>query len=181
MDNKNNSENNQDQKNEKTKPLNDGLEIEALKKERDKYINDYQKARADLINYKKEEEERLRGVIKFANERLVKELITILDSFELAIESLENNSQSKEKDKYLKGIYLIKNQLEDVMKKEGLEEIQAEKGAMPDLNQNEIISEVENSSVPPGTIVEVFQKGYRFNGKLIRPVRVAVAKTNNKK
>jgi molecular chaperone GrpE len=107
---------------------------------------------------------------------LIKELITVLDSFDLAIESLEGHDNEGEKEKYLKGIYLIKNQLEDLMKKEGLEEISVEKGKVPDLNQQEIISEIETSTVPAGTVAEIFQKGYLLNGKLIRPVRVAVAK-----
>lgn len=154
-------------------------EIEALKKERDRYINDFQKARAELINYKKEEEERLREVIKFANEKIMKELITVLDSFDLAIESLEGEGVKEEKEKYLKGIYLIKNQLEDLMKKEGLEEIVVEKGTNPDLTKEEIVAEVETDKFPVGTVAEIFQKGYLFNGKLIRPARVAVVKQLN--
>jgi len=178
MEDKNISEE-KTKKQEEVKSVNEITELEAIQRERDKYISDFQKARAELINYKKEEEERLRGVIQFSNERIIKELITVLDSFDLAIQSLENTSQSEEKDKYLKGIYLIRNQLEDLMKKEGLEEIKVEKGTKPDLNQEEIISEVETSTIPAGMIAEVFQKGYRFNGKLIRPVRVAVAKIKN--
>jgi molecular chaperone GrpE len=174
MDNKKTSEE-KTQHQEDQKTMNKE-EMESLKQEKDKYISDFQKARAELINYKKEEEERLRGVIKFANERLIKELITVLDSFDLAIESLEGHDNEEEKEKYLKGIYLIKNQLEDLMKKEGLEEISVEKGKVPDLNQQEIISEIETSTVPAGTVAEIFQKGYLLNGKLIRPVRVAVAK-----
>jgi len=151
-------------------------ELTKLKEEKNKYLYDWQKARAELINYKKDEESRLRGVIKFANERLIKELIAVLDSFDLAIQSLENSDDKAAKEKYLKGIYLIKNQLEDLMKKEGLEEIKVEKGKIPDLTYEEIISEIETSEFPPGRVVEIFQKGYFFNGKIIRPVRVAVAK-----
>lgn len=140
------------------------------------YLQEWQKARAELINYKKEEEERMAKITKFANERMIKQLLAILDSFDLAIQSLETNAPSEEKEKYLKGIYLIKNQLEDVMKKEGLEEISVEKGKAPDLTCQEIVTEVESSQYPPGTIAEIFQKGYRFYGKIIRPVRIAVVK-----
>jgi len=151
-------------------------ELTKLKEEKNKYLTDWQKARAELINYKKEEEGRLRGVIKFANERLIKELIAVLDSFDLAIQNLENSENETEKEKYLKGIYLIRNQLGDLMKKEGLEEIKIEKGKIPDLTCEEIISEIETSEFSPGSVVEIFQKGYLFNGKIIRPVRIAVAK-----
>jgi len=151
-------------------------ELIKSKEEKNKYLTDWQKARAELINYKKEEENRLRGVIKFANERLIKELIAVLDSFDLAIQSLENSDDEAAKEKYLKGIYLIRNQLEDLMKGEGLEEIKVEKGKVPDLACEEIISEIETSEFSPGRVIEIFQKGYLFNGKIIRPVRVAVAK-----
>jgi len=151
-------------------------ELTKLKEEKNKYLTDWQKARAELINYKKDEENRLRGVIKFANERLIKELIAVLDSFDLAMQSLENSDDETAKEKYLKGIYLIRNQLEDLMKKEGLEEIKVEKGKIPDLACEEIISEIETSEFLPGSVIEIFQKGYLFNGKIIRPVRVAVAK-----
>lgn len=147
-----------------------------LKAEKEKYLADWQKARAELINYKNEEEARLREVIKFANERLAKELIAVLDSFDLAIQSLENSGDKETKTKYLKGIALIKNQLDDLMKKEGLEEIEVKKGELPDLSRHEIISEVKTSEIQPGKIAEIFQKGYLFNGKIIRPVRVVVAK-----
>jgi len=113
-------------------------ELIKSKEEKNKYLTDWQKVRAELINYKKEEENRLRGVIKFANERLIKELIAVLDSFDLAIQSLENSDDEAAKEKYLKGIYLIRNQLEDLMKGEGLEEIKVEKGKVPDLACEEI-------------------------------------------
>jgi molecular chaperone GrpE len=166
-DNKNKQPKNEEQKSEK---------IEEPIKEQESYLKEWQKARAELINYKKEEEERMMRVIQFSNERLIKELISVLDSFDLAIQSLENNNQSEEKDKYLKGIYLIKNQLEDIMKKEGLEEILVEKGKVPDLSCEEIVAEVENLEYQPGTIAEIFQRGYKFHNKLIRPVRIAVVK-----
>ena len=140
------------------------------------YLEEWQKARAELINYKKEEEERIMAVVQFSNERIIKELIAVLDSFDLAIQSLENDNQSDDKDKYLKGIYLIKNQLEDIMKKEGLEEIKVELNKTPDLSSQEIVAEIDNPQLTPGTVSEIFQKGYKFRGKLIRPVRVAIVK-----
>ncbi|MGC8880889.1 MAG: nucleotide exchange factor GrpE [Minisyncoccia bacterium] len=150
-------------------------EIEELKKEKEQLFNDWQKARAELINYKKEEKLRLEEVIRFANERLIKELVAVLDSFELALNNLKNEG-GESKEKYLKGIILIKSQLEEFIKREGVEEIKINKGEMPDLNFQEIVSEIETKEYPQGTIVEVFQKGYLYNGKMIRPARVAVAK-----
>lgn len=155
----------------------DNTELEKLKEERDRYFNDWQRARADLINYKKDEQKRLEEVIKFANERLIKELISILDSFDLALDSLENKTNKPlDEEKYLKGILLIKNQLESLLAREGVSEIVIEKGQPPDLNCQEVVSEIESLDYPNGTVVAVFQKGYFYQGKIIRPARVAVAK-----
>ncbi|MGB9763161.1 MAG: nucleotide exchange factor GrpE [Minisyncoccia bacterium] len=150
-------------------------EIKKLNEEKDRYLNEFKRARADLINYKQEEQSRFSEAIKYANERIVKELIGVLDSFDLALQSLENIEQSA-KDSYLKGIYLIKNQLEDILFKDGLEEIKVELGQEPDLNNQEIVAEIENDKYQEGTVGAVLQKGYRFYGKMIRPVRVAVVK-----
>ena len=150
-------------------------ELEKLKKEKGQIFNDWQKARAELINYKKEERERLEEVIRFSNERIIKELIAVLDSFDLALNSMENEEELM-KEKYLKGVILIKSQLEEILKREGLEEILVEKGKTPDLNYMEIVSEIESDKYQPETVAEIFQKGYILNGKLIRPARVAVAK-----
>ncbi len=157
-------------------------ELVRVEEEKNRYINDWKKARAELINYKKEEEERLRGVMQFANERLVKELIGILDSFDLALQSLESSTDKNDpiKDNYLKGIYLIKNQLEDLLKREGLEEILVEKGQSPNLLFQEIVAEIDNPKLAAGTVAEIFQKGYLLNGKIIRPARVAVVKKKDK-
>ncbi len=156
-------------------------DLEKLKRERDQYLADWQKARAELINYKKEEEKRLQQVIRFANERIIKELIAILDNFDLALQSIQNSfNRDKKEEKFIKGLVLIKSQIEDLLKKEGVAEIPAAKGEKPDIKYQEIVSEVVTSEVPEGTIAEIFQKGYTFNGKVIRPVRVAIAKSEKK-
>ncbi len=148
-------------------------ELEKLKKEKEQLFNDWQKARAELINYKKEERERLEEVIRFSNERIIKELITVLDSFDLALNSIKNEDESM-REKYLKGVILIKSQLEEILKREGLEEILVEKGKIPDLNYMEIVSEIETNKYEAGTVAEIFQKGYFLNGKMLRPARVAI-------
>jgi molecular chaperone GrpE len=187
MNEKNTSSVQEQQNNESPKALEDCLnkikeleeKIKLLEEEKEKYLGDFKRARADLINYKQEEQERFKELMKFANERIVKELIGILDSFDLALQSLESMSQPT-KDSYLKGIYLIKEQLEDLLSKEGLEEIKVELGKEPNLKEQEIVAEIENDNYSEGTVAAVFQKGYKFYDKLIRPVRVAVVKTKGK-
>ena len=96
-------------------------------------------------------------------------MINILDSFDLAILALERE------DKAEKGIYLIKSQLEDNLKKYGLEKVIVSVNQPFDPNLQEAIVAIE-SDKPSGTIVEEIEKGYLLNGKLIRPARVKVAK-----
>jgi len=152
-------------------------EIEKLKTERDEYLKGWQKERASFINYKKEEKDRFREIINFSNERLIKSLITVLDSFNLALLSFTKQEKDEEKNEnYLKGVYLIKSQLEDILQKEGVEAIIAKPGEKFDPTYYEAIAEVESEEFKPQTIVEMLEKGYILNGKLIRPCRVIVAK-----
>jgi len=149
--------------------------LEKITREKEQYLSDLQRARAELINYKKEEEKRLWEVARFSNERIIKELISVLDSFDLALHSFKNQ-ESKDEEKYFKGIYLIKNQIEDLLKREGVEEIITEKGKPPDLSVQEIVAEMETYDFPPETVAEILQKGYILNKKIIRPARVAVVR-----
>lgn len=162
---------------------NDGLrkDLEKLKAERDEYLEGWQRERANFINYKKEEKTRFKEVINFSNERLIKSLVTVLDNFNLAIESFIKQGKSEEENEsYLKGIYLIKSQLEDILRKEGVEIIEAKPGEDFNPNFHEAVAEVENKNFKPHTIIEVLEKGYILNGKIIRPCRVMVAKERMK-
>ncbi|MDD3488077.1 MAG: nucleotide exchange factor GrpE [Candidatus Pacebacteria bacterium] len=152
-------------------------EIEKLKTEREEYLEGWQKERADFSNYKKGEEERFKEVRSFSNERLIKSLITILDSFNLALQSFTRQAQEEEQNEnYIKGIALIKSQLEDILQKEGVEIIIANPRDVFDPTYHEAIMEVEKEGFDSHVIVEMLEKGYLLNGKLIRPCRVLVAK-----
>lgn len=151
--------------------------IANLTRERDQYLADWQRARAELINYKKEEGERIQQALRFANERIIKELIFILDNFDLALQSMkEIKDLSFQEERILQGVILIKGQIEDLLKKEGVTEIPVQKGEKPVIEYQEIVAEIETTQVLPGTIAEIFQKGYIYNGKIIRPARIALAK-----
>jgi molecular chaperone GrpE len=152
-------------------------EIEKLKEEKEEYLKGWQRERANFINYKKEEKTRFKEVMSFSNERLIKSLITILDGFNLAIQSFVQQGKSEEENEnYLKGIYLIKNQLEDILKKEGVEAIEAKVGQPFDPTFHEAVTEVKDEKFDSHVIVEILEKGYILNGKIIRPCRVSVTK-----
>ncbi len=128
-------------------------EIDLLKKQCDEYLDGWKRTKADFINYKKDESKRLDSILKFSNETIIKDLLNVLDSFDLAIQSFGEDSKLE------KGIYLIRAQMEDVLKKYGLERIMVSTGQEFDPALHEAIAVVE-SNEPSGTIVDEVEKGY---------------------
>lgn len=146
-------------------------ESEKLKQERDEYLNGWKRAKADLLNYQKDEAKRFEEVIKYSNEAIIRDLIAVLDSFELGIAALEKENKAD------KGIYIIKSQLEDALKKHGLEKIKVSAGDKFDPSKHESIGEVESSpSASSGQVAEEIESGYILNGKVVRPTRVKLTK-----
>ncbi len=143
--------------------------LELVEKERDEYLDGWKRAKADFINYKKDELKRIEIIAKFSNETIIKDLIFVLDSFDLAVESLGGESKIE------KGVYLIRAQLEDVMRKYGLERIMVSVGSQFDPSLHEAVANVD-SKEKSGTVIDEVEKGYMLNGKLIRATRVKVAR-----
>lgn len=138
---------------------------------KDEYLLGWQRAKADLINARKEDERRNQEFVRFAAAALISEILPVLDSFDLACVEAEKDS------KFSKGLFLIKMQLKDILRKFGLEEIKS-LDEKPNLQFHEIVGELE-SDKEEGVIIEEFQKGYLLNGKVIRPARVKVSKLKN--
>lgn len=144
--------------------------LERIENERNEYLNGWKRAKADLINYQREEASRLEQAVKYGNEQLLKELITILDSFDLAL-SLE---RGKEEMPEVKGMVMIRSQLEAFLRNHGMEPIRAEGGRF-DPVCHEAIEEVP-SEKPAGTVVEEVSRGWKLYTKVVRPARVKIAK-----
>jgi len=154
-------------------------EIEELKKKleeteklKNEYLAGWQRARADLINYKKEEMERVGGFIKIAQEGLIFEFLPILDNFDIAEKKIPKELKENEN---VKGLLQIKQQILDFLKKKGVEEIKSV-GEKFDPALHEVVGEVETDQFETGTIVEEIQKGYKIEGRVLRPAKVKVAK-----
>ena len=146
-------------------------ELEKVQKERDEYLDGWKRAKADFINYKKDEAVRLEQFVKFSNESLLSELVMVLDSFDLSLMNVKDEATQK-------GILLIKSQLEDLLKKYGLERINMKAGDAFDPGKAEAVGEME-SQAPPGTVAEVVSAGYALHGKVIRATRVKVTRMKN--
>ena len=160
---------NDDQKTEVNEKNEENNELSKCQKERNEYLDGWKRAKADLINYKKDEMKRFEMMAKFSQEAIIKDLITVLDSFDLALAALEKEGKVE------KGIYLIRAQLEDILKQNGLERVIISTGQPFDPSLQEAIASVD-SDKPSGTVVEEVERGYLLHGKLVRPARVKVAK-----
>ena len=137
---------------------------EAEKKE---YLDGWQRAKADLANYKKDETRRFDEFVKFAAEGVIAEAIQVLDSFDLALQ----HAMPKQVER---GIVLIRSQLEDILRRRGLEALPAQ-GQKFDPVLHESMGEVESDG-ESGWVAEELQKGYILHGRVLRPARVKISK-----
>jgi molecular chaperone GrpE len=151
------------------KPIEETLE-ECTKK-RDEYFSGWQREKADFINYKNKEMERLTEILSASKESMVSDLLPILDNFGLAEKSIPED----QKDKNIMGLLLIKKQLEDYFKSMGVEEIDAMNKKF-DPRLHEAVEEVENKNIEPGVVISEVEKGYTLNSKLLRPSKVKISK-----
>ncbi len=153
--------------------------LELCEKEREEYLNGWKRAKADLINYQKDEAKRLEEFAKYASVRILEDLIPVLDSFAALERSIEGEPRLEGVSRRdLEGMRFIRAQLEDILKKQGLERIVFEAGAPFDPAVHESVGEIA-SMHPPGTIVEEIERGYRVQGRVVRPVRVKLSKSTS--
>ncbi|XVG94870.1 nucleotide exchange factor GrpE [Eubacteriales bacterium KG127] len=122
---------------------------------------------ADFQNYKKRAEKEKSDIYSWANEKIVMSLLSVLDNFERALEHESKDEQ------YVEGMKLIFKQLTDALTTAGLEEINAD-GQPFDPNFHNAVMTCDDEGYDSGIIVEVLQKGYTLNGKLLRPSMVKV-------
>jgi len=147
--------------------------ISELEKERDNFKDLFLRKAAEFENYKKLMKEEWQKNIDFANERIIRNLISVLDHFRLALMVPSSDEVFK------KGVEMIYNELLQVLRMEGLELISGSGGDF-DEKIHEAIELVETNELPPGKVVEEVQPGYILRGKLIRPARVKVSKEKTK-
>ncbi|NLY70077.1 MAG: nucleotide exchange factor GrpE [Clostridiales bacterium] len=141
---------------------------EASEEEDEELQAKYLRLAADFQNYKKRVEKEKSDIYSFANEKLITELLDVIDNFERALE-VESEDKGM-----LNGIKLVYKQFKGVLEKNGLEDIKAE-GEPFDPNFHHAVMTEKVDSHESGYVIEVFQKGYLLNKKVIRPAMVKVA------
>ena len=122
---------------------------------------------ADFQNYKRRVEKEKSDIYLFANEKIVLQLLEVIDNFDRAMQAAPQG------DKFVEGMELILKQLTDILAKNNVSEV-ASAGAFDPNFHNAVMTEAVEGA-ESGSITKVFQKGYVMNGKLIRPAMVAVA------
>lgn len=146
--------------------------LEEIEKQKKEYLAGWQRERADFLNYKKNEMERISELLKYANSGFVLKLLPVLDNFDIAQKKISKKAKSN---KDIKGLLQIKSQLKDFLKTSGIEQIEV-LGKKFDPVYHEIIELVEKKEKESGVIIEEIQKGYMIHGKVLRPAKVKVIK-----
>jgi molecular chaperone GrpE len=137
-------------------------------RERDEYLDALQRLKAEFDNYRKRTAREQADLTSRAAQRLVNELLPVLDDLERALAAAEEHEEAKLEE----GVRLVHRSLVDALQKEGLAEIETE-GAF-DPHVHEALLSQPDDEKESGEILDVLQKGYRIGDKVLRPARVIV-------
>lgn len=156
---------------DKIKKLRDDLK--QAQTEKADYLAQWQKERADFINYKKGEEDRRKNTLAYAREGFVEELLPVLDAYDMM--SANKEQWEKVDRNWRTGVEYIHQQLLRVLADNGVTEIAPKEGDSPDANLHEMVDTITTDEEGKDhTIAQVMQKGYKNGERIIRPARVKV-------
>jgi molecular chaperone GrpE len=144
-------------------------ELEAVTRERDEYLDALQRLKAEFDNFRKRALRDQESLVARAGERVVKELLPVLDDLERALQAAEQHEEATLED----GVRLVHRALADLLRKEGLQEIETD--GQFDPHVHEALLSQPADEVDSGAVLEVLQKGYWLGDRVLRPARVIVA------
>jgi molecular chaperone GrpE len=151
---------------EQTEPTVD--ELAQVTRERDEYLDSLQRLKAEFDNYRKRSARDHERLVARASERLVKELLPVLDDLERALVAASEHEEAKLEE----GVRLVHRALTEVLAREGLVEIETNGSFDPHVHEALLTQPAEAET---GSVLEVLQKGYRLGDRVLRPARVVVA------
>ena len=165
----------------------DDLSVEELRAQTAQAIQDADKfrdaalrAEAEMQNVRRRAEREVEHAVKYGVEKILQNLLPVMDSLEKAIESAEQAGADTEATQaIIEGMGLCQRLFLDVLTKEGVAVVDPH-GEPFNPNLHQAISMVENAEVEPNSVVAVVQKGYQLNSRLVRPAMVMVAKSTNR-
>jgi molecular chaperone GrpE len=142
--------------------------VAQLEAERDEYLADLKRVAADFDNFRKRAARDQESLVARAHERLVKELLPVVDDLERALEAAEEHEEAKLEE----GVRLVHRELRDALAKEGLVEIETDGGFDPHIHEALLSQPSEEDD---GVILQVIQNGYRLGDRVLRPARVVIS------
>jgi molecular chaperone GrpE len=160
--------------------------IEALERERDEYLDSLQRLKAEFDNFRKRTQREQESFAAWASEKLLKELLPVLDDLERALDAAEQpnariaaghsppaSTHKQREAKLEEGVRLVHRSLLDALQKQGVGLIETN-GAF-DPHVHEALLAQPAGDAEPGSVLQVLQKGYRLGDRVLRPARVVVA------
>ncbi len=148
--------------------------VKEIQETADNNFDLYVRSQAEIDNLKKRFQKEKADLYKFSNESLIKKLLSVGDNLEKAISHSKNDNSL---DALREGVELTLKGLMDTLEREGLESVKALDEPF-DPNFHEAVSELQDNSVKPGTVIQELQKGFILNQRLIRPTMVIVSKND---
>jgi len=143
-------------------------ELEQTTRERDEYLDALQRLKAEFENYRKRVSRDQAEFVSRATERLMKQLLPVLDDLERALEAAAEHEEAKLEE----GVRLVYRSLADALAKEGLVEVGTD-GAFDPHTQEALLA--QPSEADEGSVIQVLQKGYKLGDRVLRPARVVVS------
>ena len=143
-------------------------ELDLVTRERDEYLDALQRLKAEFDNYRKRVARDQQELAARAHERLVKELVPILDDLERALEAVTQHEEAQLEE----GVRLVHRSLGDLLAREGLKEVDTS-GKFDPHTQEALLSQLSNEE--EGSVIQVLQKGYSLGDRVLRPARVVIS------
>jgi len=144
--------------------------LEILKKEKEELYDHLLREKAEFDNYRKRSEREKREMGDYVRGEVISQILEIHDNFERAIEHMD----SEKMDCFCEGVELIYKQFSELLDRMGVKPVDGV-GTPFDPRVHEALSQEETTEMPDGAVLRVFQKGYLYKDKLLRPAKVVVA------
>jgi molecular chaperone GrpE len=148
-------------------------EIDILKKEVNFYKDALMRKAAEFENYKKRSDVEISSYLKYASENLIKSLLPVYEDLTRSLESVEKG-ETKDFETLVQGVQLVTDKFKTTLTGEGLSELDI-LGKEFDVNTCDALLQVPREDVPPHTVVEVVEKGYKLKDKVVKFAKVIVS------
>ena len=149
--------------------------LEAKEKEAAENYDRYLRAMAEMDNYRKRAARDKEDAIKYGNEKLIKDILPILDSLDRALHQASEMTARNNFEAFQQGLELIHSQILGCLERHGVEKVAA-KGEEFDPDRHQALMQVETPEMESNRVVDEYESGYTLHGRLLRPSKVSVSK-----